>query len=108
MILCIYRNRSIPYITHIKTQAINGLLGSCEMSEPLDLTALDSEIASIERLLRLSRECQFADIVAQIEGEIAEEILPGMLVLAGIVADEERAAVASRCRHLKGLIARLH
>jgi hypothetical protein len=63
----------------------------------MDFDELDDEIARIARCIRLCRESpEFADLAAEIERQIATEMLPILIELLCRTDDAQRAAIAER------------
>ena len=75
-----------------------------EMNTSVDLADLDTEIASVERTLRMCRECGLTGLTAAVEREIAKNMLPGIASLAALAGGEELAALAARYRRLETVL----
>jgi hypothetical protein len=72
--------------------------------EMMNLDRLDAEIARIGKLLKISRECRFTHVIAAIERELAQDIIPAAAALLAATDGEERKMVAERCRRLERLL----
>jgi hypothetical protein len=70
----------------------------------LSLDALDASIAPAEKLLRLSRECGYVDLISQLEHDVRDEIIPTLLLLMSMVDPPDRKALAVRLNRLRRLL----
>jgi hypothetical protein len=69
----------------------------------VDLAELDAELERMERVRRLASECGFQRLVARIERDVEECILPRLMLLLMAADGETRAALAQRFRRLKSI-----
>jgi hypothetical protein len=73
----------------------------------LDFRALDECVAELEHRAALAIECGFPDILAVIQRDIEDEVLPPARRLVAFATDDTRDEMCKRQHRLEVLLARI-